>query len=152
MPKFMVGVGILSEENCDFIFCTFCVFHHVFLVTQSCRTLCDPMASSPPASSVHGILQARILEWVANPFLEDLPNPGIEPRSPVFQADSLLSWKEPNAFVFSTLGENKTKMKKCIPHIQFCLSAHLNFTERNKSQERLSSTRGYSDATQSTVI
>ena len=33
--------------------------------------------------TVHGILQARILEWVAFPFLGDLPNPGIEPRSPV---------------------------------------------------------------------
>ena len=35
------------------------------LVTQSCPTLCDPMNRSPPGSSVHGILQARILEWVA---------------------------------------------------------------------------------------
>ena len=34
-------------------------------VTQSCPTLCDPMDCSLPGSSVHGILQARILEWVA---------------------------------------------------------------------------------------
>ena len=32
---------------------------------QSCPTLCDPIDGSPPGSSVHGILQARILEWVA---------------------------------------------------------------------------------------
>ena len=38
------------------------------LVIQSCLPLCDPMDSSPPGSSVHGILQARILEWVAMPF------------------------------------------------------------------------------------
>ena len=38
------------------------------LVAQSCLTLCDPMDCSPPGSSVHGILQARILEWVAIPF------------------------------------------------------------------------------------
>ena len=38
------------------------------LVDQSCLTLCDPVVNSSPASSVHGILQARILEWVANPF------------------------------------------------------------------------------------
>ena len=38
------------------------------VVTQSCPTLCDPMDCSPPASSVHGTLQARILEWVAIPF------------------------------------------------------------------------------------
>ena len=35
------------------------------LVTKSCPTLCDPMDSSLPGSSAHGILQARILEWVA---------------------------------------------------------------------------------------
>ena len=35
------------------------------LVSQSCLTLFDPMDCSPPGSSVHGILQARILEWVA---------------------------------------------------------------------------------------
>ena len=39
--------------------------HAKFL--QSCPTLCDPMDCSPPGSSVHGILQARILEWVAMP-------------------------------------------------------------------------------------
>ena len=38
------------------------------LVTQSCLTLCDPMDYSPQGSSVHGILQARRLEWVAFPF------------------------------------------------------------------------------------
>ena len=38
------------------------------LVAQSCPTRCDPMDYSPPGSSVHGILQARILEWVAFPF------------------------------------------------------------------------------------
>ena len=36
-----------------------------FVVVQFCLTLCDPMDCSPPGSSVHGILQARILEWVA---------------------------------------------------------------------------------------
>ena len=38
------------------------------LVTQSCLTLVTPWTVSPPGSSVHGILQARILEWVAIPF------------------------------------------------------------------------------------
>ena len=37
-------------------------------VTQSCLTLCDPIDHNLPGSSVHGILQARILEWVAVPF------------------------------------------------------------------------------------
>ena len=59
------------------------------LVAQSCLTLCDPKDCSLPSSSVHGILQARILEWVAIPFSKDLPNPGVEPRSLALQADSL---------------------------------------------------------------
>ena len=37
-------------------------------VSLSCLTLCDPMDCSLPGSSVHGILQARMLEWVAIPF------------------------------------------------------------------------------------
>ena len=41
---------------------------HAGMHAQSCLTLCDPMDSSPPGSSVHGILQAKILEWVAIPF------------------------------------------------------------------------------------
>ena len=54
----------------------------------------DPMDCSPPGSSVHGIFQARILEWVAifSSGVEDLPNSGIEPTSlvsPAFQIDSL---------------------------------------------------------------
>ena len=39
--------------------------------------------------TVHGILQARILEWVAFPSPEDLPSPGTEPRPPALEADSL---------------------------------------------------------------
>ena len=39
--------------------------------------------------TVYGILQAKILEWVAFPFSRDLPNPEIEPRFPALQADSL---------------------------------------------------------------
>ena len=42
-------------------------FPVLYLVTQSCLTLWDSMDCSPPGSSVHGILQARILEWVAMP-------------------------------------------------------------------------------------
>ena len=49
---------------------------------QSCPTICDPADGSPLGSSVHGILQARILEWVAMPsFRGNLPDPGIEPMS-----------------------------------------------------------------------
>ena len=50
----------------------FRVFFVCVLVTQLCLTLWDPRDYSPPGSSVHGILQAKILEWVALPSSEDL--------------------------------------------------------------------------------
>ena len=49
------------------------------------------MNCSPPGFSVHGILQVRILEWVAILFSRDFPNPGIKPGSPALQADALPS-------------------------------------------------------------
>ena len=60
-------------------------------VAQSCPTLCYPMDCSLPGSSVHGIFQARVLEWVAIPSPGYLPDPGIEPGSPGLQADALPS-------------------------------------------------------------
>ena len=54
-------------------------------VARSSPTLCNHMDYT-----VHGILQARILEWVAFPFSRgDILNTGIEPRSPALQVDSL---------------------------------------------------------------
>ena len=58
-------------------------------VTQSCPTLCDPAGCRPPGSSVHWILQARILEWVATSSPGDLPHPRTKLASPALQADSL---------------------------------------------------------------
>ena len=52
------------------------------LVAQSCPILCDSWNCSLPGSSVLGILQARIVEWVAISFSRDLPNPGIKPGPP----------------------------------------------------------------------
>ena len=59
---------------------------------QSYLTLCDPMNCSPPDSSVHEILQVRILEWGAMHLHGNLANPRIEsmsPVSPALQVDSL---------------------------------------------------------------
>ena len=53
----------------------FPVWACVFKSLQLCLTLCDPMDSSPPGSSVHGILQARILEWVAMPSSRGFSQP-----------------------------------------------------------------------------
>ena len=76
-----------------------CVYLCV-LAAQSCLTLCNPMDYSPPGSSVHGILQARILEQVAISLSGDLSNLGIKPGASAQQAHSLLSeplacWKGP---------------------------------------------------------
>ena len=68
-----------------------CFLEVCVLVTQSCLTLYNPTDCSPPGSSVHEILQPRILEWLSFPSPGDLPNPGIEPRSPALQVNALPS-------------------------------------------------------------
>ena len=57
-----IFISALKSENNHVCVCM------CMLVAQSCPTVYDPMDCSPPGSSVHGILQARILEWVAMPF------------------------------------------------------------------------------------
>ena len=57
---------------------------------QLCPTLCDPMDFSPPGSSIHRILQAKTLGWVARPPPGDPPDPGIEPMSPASPALQVL--------------------------------------------------------------
>ena len=69
-----LGWQILIQTT---IFLSMCV-----LVTQSCLILCDPRDCSPPGSLVHGIFQARILEWVSLPFSKGvfptlISNPGL---------------------------------------------------------------------------
>ena len=59
------------------------------LVVKSCPTLCNPTDCSPPGSSIHGISQVRILEWIAISFSRGLPDPGIKVGSPALKADSL---------------------------------------------------------------
>ena len=77
--------GLSMISNVTF---SWCVKAKV-LVTQLCLTLPDPVDCSPPGSSVHEILQTRILDWVVIPFAGDLP--GIEPGSPALQADTFPS-------------------------------------------------------------
>ena len=98
-----------------------CVGHHIpfieskytkvkVLVTQLCPTLCDHMDCGPPGSSVHGILQARILRqeyWSGWSFPSSghLPISGIEPWSRALRADSLLP--ESQRKIRNTLMHNK---------------------------------------------
>ena len=60
----------------------------VDLTIRATPLICDPMDCSPQTSLSIGNLQAIILEWVAMPSSGDLPNPGIEPRSPTLQVES----------------------------------------------------------------
>ena len=71
-----IPISWRSLSFCPFFSSCFTLYLFIFivvkyaalcLVTQSCPTLCDPMDCSPPSSSVHGILQARILKLVAMP-------------------------------------------------------------------------------------
>ena len=73
------------------IICPSCSIVAVVLVAQSCPTVCSTLSYSLLSSPVHGILQARILEWVAIPSPGDLPDPEIKPGSPTLRAYSLLS-------------------------------------------------------------
>ena len=84
-----LSLKVNNSSALPFVTCPVCV--HIALVTQSCPTLGDPMDCSPPVSSVHGILQARYWSRLPFPSPGDLPDPGIEPGSPILWADSLPS-------------------------------------------------------------
>ena len=58
------------------------------LLLQSCLTLCNPIDCNPQVSSVHGVLQASILEWIALHSFKDLPNSRIEPISLISYASA----------------------------------------------------------------
>ena len=75
-------VSALVPALCPF----YCVDNKCVCACSVSPTLCDYVDCSLPGSSVHGISQARILEWVGISSSRDLPDPGIEPRSPVFPA------------------------------------------------------------------
>ena len=62
------------------------------LVDQSCPTICDPMDYSPPGFSVHGILQARILEWVAISFSKRPSRPRDQTRVSCIGRQILYHW------------------------------------------------------------
>ena len=70
---------LLSHMHTSRLLSTFTSYHQVLfvcvLVAQSCLTLCDPMDHCPWGSSVHGIFQARILEWVVISFSRGSPQP-----------------------------------------------------------------------------
>ena len=74
------------------------------LVAQSCPTLCNHMDYSLPGSSVHGIVPARILEWVAILLSRGSAQPGMEPGSPLrkqFEPNTIVKRVLTHFFSFS---------------------------------------------------
>ena len=57
----------------------------LYVVIHSLSCVCNPLYCSLPGSSIHGIPQAKILEWLPFPSPGDLPHPGMEPVSPALQ-------------------------------------------------------------------
>ena len=72
--------SLLLKRSCSCVYKKFC--YCCYLVALSCQTLCDPMDCSRPGSSIHGILQASVLEWVATPFSRGSSQP--RDRTPIF--------------------------------------------------------------------
>ena len=71
--KTTLATLVQNIHNNYYLFSTSYVLDKCVLVAQSWPTLCNPVDCSPSGSSVHGILQARILEWVAIPFSRQSP-------------------------------------------------------------------------------
>ena len=92
------SLKILSGISTSFLYTRVCVYVCV-LVTQSCLTLCNLMDCRPPGSSVHGILQANILEWGSHALLQGIfltqgLNPGLLHCRHIFYH---LNHKEPSS-------------------------------------------------------
>ena len=94
------------------------------LVIQSCSTPCDPMDYSPPGSSVHGILQARMLE--CHFLLQgNLSDSGIKPKSPALQVNSLPSEPPGKPSLVFSLTHKRGRESCCnIPNILLTLRVH----------------------------
>ena len=84
-------------------------------VDQSCPTFCNPMDCGPPGFSAHGILQARILEWIAISVSRGSFQPRDQTRSSALQADSLSSEPPGKSKLFPN-----TSLMKCTP-LGFCI-------------------------------
>ena len=93
----------------------------------------DPVDRGPPGSSVHGISQARILEWVAISFSGDLPNPEIEPTSPAL-ADRFFTTEAPGK-PSSQIVESKSH-QACRSNFQFSRNTGGSWTSETASQGR----------------
>ena len=95
---------------------------------RSRATLCDHMDCIQPGSSVHRLLQARILEWIAIPFSRGSSDPGIEPGSSALQADSFPSEPPECALVISSAMVSRDDSTGCLSfqrcHLKGMVQSH----------------------------
>ena len=105
-----VTESLCSTEEID----TDCKQTMKVLLAHSCLPLCNPMDCSPPGSSVHGIFQARILEWAAIPFSRGSSRPRDQTK---------VSWTASRFFtIWATTSMKFTKKKKKKIHWTLTLS------------------------------
>ena len=93
------------------------------LPAQSCPTLCDPMNCSPPGSSVQGILQARIMEWVATAFSRGSSRPRDQIQVSHTAGRFFTIWATRETWL--TRGTNSKESKACEPPdrgLRLCVS------------------------------
>ena len=107
---------------------------------QSCLTLCDPMDYSPPGSFVHGILQARIQEWLPCPPPGHLPYPGTEPASLLSPAlaggffTTSTTW-EAHALYSYFIYSSKVGKNVYLPHFRNEVTEALSYTYRSRKEQ-----------------
>ena len=101
-------------------FASISIFQCCYLVIKSCLTLSDPMDRSPPGSSAHGILQARVLEWVAISFSTESSWPKDQTHTSHIGRQVLYHWttKKVHIFHYFTLKEIQRKKVKLLSHVQ----------------------------------
>ena len=103
----------------------------VLLLAQSCGTLCDPMDYSPPDSSVHGISQARVLEWVATSFTRGSSRPRDQIRVSLIGGRHFNLWATREALKLVSGSEFWLQSPDSDPDIPLCdwklLTAHCQF-------------------------
>ena len=104
------------------------------LVTQSCLTLCDPMDYSPPSSSVHGIVQVRILEWVAIPFSRISFQPSNRTQGSCIEGRFFTIWDTREPLVMMAQDKNKMTVQ---PFLDYWQSMNIVQTTKYESSPLL---------------
>ena len=126
--------GMLKSKYVFILGKYLCIFKYVCMLNhlELCLTLWDPMVCSPPGSSVHGILQARILEWVAIPSSRGSSWPRDQAVSLTSQAlaggffTASATWEDPHLNIPMCM-TNYASSDICKGHLFLHPSPYLNF-------------------------